>query len=103
MLRCRILLALTAVLLLAAKAPSTRRQPVTDTYHGVAVKDDYRWLEDADAPAVKQWVARQNRASRAYLDSAPARAALEKRLGELYRARRPPMPRRPGAADGSSS
>jgi prolyl oligopeptidase len=32
--------------------PPARRAPVEDRYHGVAVVDDYRWLEDARSPEV---------------------------------------------------
>ena len=34
--------------------PVTPKHPVTDEYHGVAVTDDYRWLENWDDPTVKQ-------------------------------------------------
>ena len=40
--------------------PGSRRAPVTDTYHGVEVVDDYRWLEDWDDPDVRQWSNEQN-------------------------------------------
>src|SRR4030088_222024 len=36
-----------------ARYPATPKRPVTDTYHGVTVVDDYRWLED-DANAEAQ-------------------------------------------------
>jgi prolyl oligopeptidase len=54
----------------AAQAPSavkaaTEKRPVTDSYHGIKVIDDYRWLENWDDPAVKQWSGAENMASRA--------------------------------------
>lgn len=57
-------------------APPTMKQPVVDVYHGVKVTDDYRWLENGQSPAVKQWVAAQNAYTHGYLEPLPQRAAL---------------------------
>lgn len=62
----------------------TAKHPITNEYHGVKVADDYIWLENFDAPPVRQWTAAQNRNARAYLDGLPARAVLEQRLTSLY-------------------
>ncbi|MEO0513427.1 MAG: prolyl oligopeptidase family serine peptidase [Planctomycetota bacterium] len=72
--------------------PQTRTRPVTDTLHGVAVTDPYRWLEgrntDPDrmgitTPEVADWSRLQNDHTRAVLDAVPARGELEARLREL--------------------
>ena len=34
--------------------PDTPKKPVTDTYQGVQVIDDYRWLEPPADPEVRQ-------------------------------------------------
>jgi prolyl oligopeptidase len=65
--------------------PSTAIRPVTDTYHGVAVVDDYRWLEDDASPEVKRWVADENAFTRRYLDALPQRPAIVTRVGSLLR------------------
>ena len=67
--------------------PATPRTPVVDTYHGVAVTDDYRWLEDDNSPEVKAWVAAQNLATRAYMDGIAQRPEIARRVGELLRAK----------------
>ena len=67
-----------------AMPPPTAKSPVVDSYHGVRVTDDYRWLEEAGAPAVKDWSAAQTRAARTCLDALPERAAIEARLTALY-------------------
>src|ERR1700736_746594 len=74
---------LTATVLLA-QPPATVKKPVTDTYHGVAVTDDYRWLENSADPAVKAWSDAQNLFSRKYLDALPARPAVYQDLKKLY-------------------
>jgi prolyl oligopeptidase len=66
--------------------PEAPKKPVTDTYHGVAVADDYRWLEDADDPAVKAWSLDELKVTRAYLDRLPSRAKLKARFTQLYNA-----------------
>lgn len=66
--------------------PDTPKRPITDEYHGVRVTDDYRWLENWDDPAVKQWSAAQNARTRAYLDHLPARPAIKERLKQLVSA-----------------
>ena len=80
------LLAASAVPSLALDYPPTARQPVTNTYFGTAVEDNYQWLESFEDPAVKSWNAAQNRVSRAYLDQLPDRPAIAARLKELYAA-----------------
>jgi prolyl oligopeptidase len=65
--------------------PATAKKPVTDTYHGTAVVDDYRWLENGKDPAVRDWSRAQLRIARAYLDPLPQRAALKARLADLYK------------------
>ena len=56
--------------------PKTEKTPVTNTYHGVSVVDDYRWLENGDDPKVKAWVAAQNAYTQAYLSKLPQRAGI---------------------------
>ena len=42
-------------------APSaTPENDVVENYHGGQVQDPYRWLEEAGAPAVGQWIDLQN-------------------------------------------
>ncbi|MCE9611884.1 MAG: prolyl oligopeptidase family serine peptidase [Chthoniobacter sp.] len=69
---------------LAATPPPTEKTPVVEEYHGVKVVDDYRWLEETGAPAVKAWTAEQSRYARGFLDALPDRAGIEARLTELY-------------------
>jgi prolyl oligopeptidase len=84
---CCLVLGAVSTLALAAGPdyPPTAKRPVTDTYHGVAVVDDYRWLEDDASPEVKRWVAEQNALTRRYLDALPQRPAIAARVGELLR------------------
>lgn len=63
--------------------PDTPQRPVTDTYHGVAVTEHYRWLEDPTDPAVRAWSAAQQALARAMLDRLPAREPLLARFRQL--------------------
>ena len=77
---------LTAVLLLPATgptAPTTPKNPVTDTYFGTSVGDDYRWLEDWSVPAVQAWSRAQNEHARAVLDAMPHDAQIQQRLASI--------------------
>ena len=74
---------LCAVPAAAASQPGTPKIPVSDTYHGVRVVDDYRWLENGDDPRVKAWSDAQNARARAFLDRLPGRAALSARIEQL--------------------
>jgi prolyl oligopeptidase len=85
----RLVAATFAMLCAAAGAqplqyPAAERKPVSDTYFGVRVTDDYRWLEDGRDPAVRAWSLAQLRVAREYLDALPARAKLRERLAALY-------------------
>jgi prolyl oligopeptidase len=96
MARAVPLLALLLALFLAEepeRAAKATKRPITDAYHGIEVTDDYRWLEDADSPAVRKWVKEQNRYTRAALDAIPARAAIRDRLKQLAAAQTPRVER----------
>jgi len=65
--------------------PPTRAEPVTDTFHGQQVVDDYRWLEalDRESPEVEAWTTAQNDYTRARLDGLPCRTNVEDALRPL--------------------
>jgi prolyl oligopeptidase len=76
----------------SAQPPDSRVDPVTDTLHGVAVIDNYRWLEgDVTAPVdpqkvtpeVAAWTDAQNAYTRAVLDGLPGRQAVADRITAL--------------------
>src|SRR5436190_23818794 len=83
--------ALIAVFALAASGalaqplqyPATAKKPVTNTYHGTQLAEDYRWLEDGKDPAVRQWSLKQLEVTRAYLDALPQRPVLKERLAQI--------------------
>ena len=66
-----------------APAPPADKQPVVDEYQGVKVTDDYRWLETPGDPAVKAWVAAQNKRTRAYFDALPDHDTVAGQLRDI--------------------
>ncbi|MGC8743862.1 MAG: prolyl oligopeptidase family serine peptidase [Verrucomicrobiia bacterium] len=64
--------------------PVTARTNYVDYYHGVAVSDPYRWLEDLNSEQVKKWVEEQNRVTFDFLGKIPQREAIKRRLTELW-------------------
>ena len=64
--------------------PETRRDAVVDTFHGEAVEDPYRWLEDPTSDDTRRWIEAQNRVTEAYLADIPERDALRERLTQLW-------------------
>src|SRR5215471_4693660 len=79
----RTALILGAAAILAAQPPVTPKRPVTDTYHGVHVSDDYRWLEDFSNPEVKAWSDTENTYARKYLDGLSQRPACYEQIRKL--------------------
>jgi prolyl oligopeptidase len=61
-------------------APPTLARDVVDTYFDVKVDDPYRWLENADDPAVKRWSTAQDERTRKYLDGLAVRKPIFDRL-----------------------
>jgi len=66
-----------------AMPPPTRKHDVAETFFGTTVHDPYRWLEQADASAVKQWIAAQNVYTEKVLDGFKDAKAIARRVGEL--------------------
>jgi len=64
--------------------PVTATIRTRDHYHGVAVADDYRWLEDLDSDATRKWVDAQNQLAQPRLEAIPQRAWIKDRLTKLW-------------------
>lgn len=64
--------------------PDTRRENVSDNYHGTTVLDAYRWLEDADSAETAEWVKAENKVTFGYLEKIPERESIRKRLTKLW-------------------
>ncbi len=76
--------------------PESPRGKVVDDYHGSAVADPYRWLEDPDAPATRDWIAAQNALTESVLSSLPARDRYRQRLQALWNYPKTGAPQRRG-------
>lgn len=61
----------------------TPREPITTTYHGVDVTEDYRWLENGADARTRDWTAVQDAHARAYLESIAAREPIRRRVAQL--------------------
>lgn len=82
-----ILFTCLSLILVAAMPPETHTIPVADSYHGVTIQDDYRWLEDWNDPRVKHWSDSQNEHARAVLDRLPHVEAIRARVTEIMSAK----------------
>ena len=83
--------ALSAILCCTALAadqslqyPPVQRGSVVDNYHGTAVADPYRWMEDLDSPQTRAWVSAEGKLTDDYLASITAREPLRRRIATLY-------------------
>ncbi len=86
----------TRAALPAFTPPAVATDAVVDDYHGTAVPDPYRWLEDQDGERTAAFVAAQNAASRPWLAALPDRDAFATRLRELWNFPRTSAPERFG-------
>ncbi len=76
--------------------PLTTRVHVTDDYNGSKVEDPYRWLENLDSQATKDWVIAQNKVSQPRLEAIPHRAWVKQRLTQLWNYERFDVPVKEG-------
>jgi prolyl oligopeptidase len=64
--------------------PPARRDDTVETYHGQAVADPYRWMEDLDSPELARWIEAQNALTERYVAAAGNRDAIAARLRALF-------------------
>ena len=64
-------------------APTARIDTVVDQFHGMAVPDPYRYLEDTKRPEVQAWMQGQSDATTKVLASIDGRDALAARIAEV--------------------
>ena len=76
--------------------PAARTTLQTEVYHGVAVADPYRWLEDDNSSETRAWVEAQNRTTFAFLGQIPQRNAIHQRLTKLWNYQRYGVPFKQG-------
>ena len=63
--------------------PPTRTTDIADTFHGVVVRDPYRWMEDLRSPELNVWIDAQNRLSAPRVDGDPAYTAIRARVARF--------------------
>jgi prolyl oligopeptidase len=83
-----LLLALIVLTSVTASAgseppPPAEAKPVTDTYWGVDIQDDYQYMEDVTDPEVVRWLEDQGSYTRQWLDGYPHRETLAERVKSL--------------------
>ncbi len=64
--------------------PMTEKKEVIDSYFGVEVVDNYRWLEDDLSEETAEWIKQQNEVTFDFLNQIPIKNALTERLIEIW-------------------
>jgi prolyl oligopeptidase len=77
-------LCLVTCSLFALDYPNRRNDAQVDFYHGVEVRDPYRYLEDPNSEDTQLWIREQNDLTQDFLEQLPEREAFRKRLTELW-------------------
>ncbi|MEP7259016.1 MAG: prolyl oligopeptidase family serine peptidase, partial [Flavitalea sp.] len=86
----KLILSFTLVVIVLGKAgaqlvyPPAIKSDQQDNYHGTIVADPYRWLEDENSEATKNWITAENKICRDYLSAIPFREQVKKRIRALY-------------------
>jgi len=77
--------------------PIARTSDQVDTYHGIEIQDNYRWLEDPDSQETKAWVEAENQVTFSYLESISARENIKQRITKLWNYEKFGIPLKEGA------
>jgi len=78
--------------------PAAARSDHVDQYHGIAVPDPYRWMEEIDSPQTRAWVQAQVKISSDYLAALPHRDEIARRLKEIWNFERWNAPEKYGSS-----
>ena len=76
----------------ALSYPPARRDSVVDDYFGTRVADPYRWLEQLDSTATRDWVRAETRLTDQYLAGIGQREPIRRRLSALWATSRMGVP-----------
>ncbi len=77
--------------------PSAARIPVTETIHGVAITDNYRWLEEQNSPQTRAWIAGEQKYTNAFFATLPSREQIRASLSKIERVESVSVPFAAGA------
>ena len=64
----------------STRPPVAQIRPVTDSYHGTAIVDPYRWLEDLQSPDTRAWIKAQAEYADRHLQALPQRQTILENL-----------------------
>ncbi|WP_332737663.1 prolyl oligopeptidase family serine peptidase [Flavihumibacter sp.] len=76
--------------------PETRKTDTKEDYHGTAVEDPYRWLEDDNSEETRAWVKEQNKVTFSHLEKISFRENWKKRMLEVSNYEKTTAPNRKG-------
>ncbi len=81
------------------KYPAAHTDEVVDNYHGTAVPDPYRWLENPESPETVAWVEAQNELTQSIMAELPVHQQFKERLTTLWNYPKSSVPSRKGKGD----
>lgn len=77
--------------------PAAERGDFVDDYHGTRVADPYRWMEQQESAATREFVRAQNALAQPWLEALPQREWVKDRLTTLWNYERVGIPRKYGS------